>query len=572
MSTYPIEPEVLKTEAYLPWSRGRGIDVWAMFVAAMSGDVDAVRDLGDRDPALLSCELEYLTPLHFAVRENRVEVVRYLLGRGVRPVFSFEGSMVEAAELRGYTELASLLTGWMRERYGVRPEGDGIAAAIKDFDVARVKELIVGGARDADGRGGAGLWRVEGGIGLGSGGSSELVHAADRRGNRAIHWAVLTRQLDLIEWLLARGADIMAQRPDGARPLDLTNGDYHYRSWYRDLPPTGLQSHQVLLGWLIARGAYCDISVAAKIGWYQRVKELLDADPELVNRLPDHVGYYSGLPLRNAAGNGHLEVVKLLLSRGANPNEPEPGIAPFGGALHAAVGRRHHEVAKLLLEHGADANAMVESSGDVLHMAKAAQASPELIELIASHVTRRDPDIVAYEADESVLRGMLEADATAPVEPFLSRVITEGLQSQLELILRYQPDILRRQTMLSAAWWDSATFASAEQARWLLAHGLNPRLANWLGITMLHRCAAKGRIEVAEVLMEAGAELDAVESEWASSPLGWAVRHGQKEMVRWLLARGADISAPADRPWARPVEWARRSGDGEMVALLEKSA
>ncbi|HVU98623.1 MAG TPA: ankyrin repeat domain-containing protein [Puia sp.] len=550
MSTYQLpagmrEPPVLQTEAYLPWSRGRGVDVWAMFVAAMSGDLEQVRLLEARDPALLRCELEYLTPMHFAIRENRIEVVKYLLERGVRPVYSFGMPVTEAAALRGYGELADWLERWMREKYGVRPEGDAIGAAIKEFDVARVKELI--------------------------GANPELVHAADKKGNRPIHWAVLTRQIDLIDWLLSRGADIMAQRPDGARPLDLTNGDYDYRSWYRDLPPTGLQSHLVVLGWLIARGAYCDIAVAAKIGWYERVKELLDADPGLVNRQPAHVGYYSGLPLRNAAANGHLEVVKLLLARGANPNEPEPGIAPFGGALHSAVGRRHFEIAELLLEHGADANAMVESSGDVLHMAKHANASPELMELVASHVTRRDPDIIAYEADESVLRGILEADAAAPVEQFLGRLISEGLQPMLELILHYQPDILRKQTMLSQAWWDSGTFASASQARWLIERGLNPRLANWLGMAMVHRCAAKGLVDVVEVLVEFGAELDVVESEWASTPLGWAARHGQMEMVRWLVARGADVSAPADRPWARPVEWARRRGDAEMVELLENS-
>ena len=544
------EPEILKTTEYLPWSRGRGVDVWAMFVAAMNGDLERVRVLEVRDPALLSCELEYLTPMHFAVRENRIEVVKYLLDRGVRPVFSFGMPVSEAAALRGYKELAKWLERWMREKYGVRPEGDEIAAAIKDFDVVRVKELIERGTQGA---------------------GEELVHAADRMGNRPMHWAVLTRQMDLIEWLLSRGADIMAQRPDGARPLDLTNGDYDYRSWYRDLPPTGLQSHPVVLGWLIARGAYCDISVAAKIGWYARVKELLDADPGLVNRRPDHVGYYSGLPLRNAAGNGHLEVVKLLLARGANPNEPEAGIAPFGGALHSAVGKRHYEIAKLLLEHGADANAMVESSGDVLHIAKVANASPEFVEWLASYVTRRDPDIIAYEADESMLKGILEADPAAPVEHFLGRLISEDLRPMLELILRYQPDILRRQTALSEAWWNSGTIVSGEQARWLLAHGLSPRLANWLGMTMVHRSAAKGRIDVAEVLLEAGADLDPMDSEWASTPLGWAVRHGQAEMARWLVARGADISAPADRPWARPVEWAKRGGDAEMVALLENS-
>jgi ankyrin repeat protein len=410
---------------------------------------------------------------------------------------------------------------------------------------------------------------IGGGAAAGVGGRPELVHAADKRGNQPIHWAVLTRQIGLIDYLLSRGADIMAKRPDGARPLDLTNGDYFYRSSYRDLPATGLQEHEVLIGYLMARGAYCDISVAAKIGWYDRVKELLDADPGLANRLPDYVIYYSGLPLRNAAAAGHLEVVKLLLERGARPNEPEPGIAPFGGALHSAVGGRHYAIAKLLLEHGANANAMVESSGDVLSMARHVKASQEMIDLIAAHVTNRDPDIIAYEADAGVLEGLLRDDPAAPVEHWLGRLIDQDLQPQLELILRHQPDILRRQTMLSAAWWDSATFASAGQARWLLERGLNPRLRNWLGITMLHRCAAKGRVDVAEVLLEFGADPNAVETEWSSTPMGWAARHGQKEMVFWLLSQGADPWEPDDKSWAWPEDWARRKGFKEIVDLLK---
>jgi hypothetical protein len=39
----------------------------------------------------------------------------------------------------------------------------------------------------------------------------------------------MTRQLDAIDELLRRGADINSQRMDGARPIHLTNGDYFYR-------------------------------------------------------------------------------------------------------------------------------------------------------------------------------------------------------------------------------------------------------------------------------------------------------------------------------------------------------
>src|SRR5579859_5165355 len=145
------EPEVLQTEAHLPWSRGRGVDVWAMFVAAMNGDLDTIKALEARDPGLLRCELEYFSPMHFAVRENQVGVVKYLLSRGVQPILAFEEPVWVAARMRGHEEMAVLLEDWVREKYGIRPEGEVIAAAIKSFDRGRAKELIEGAAARGDG-------------------------------------------------------------------------------------------------------------------------------------------------------------------------------------------------------------------------------------------------------------------------------------------------------------------------------------------------------------------------------------------------------------------------------------
>jgi ankyrin repeat protein len=315
-----------------------------MICASIAGDLETIKTLVARDPNLINCEYEYFTPIRFAVRENQREVIDFLLEKGVSPAYELGDSLVTIACDRGYDKLAAYLESILKDRYHIIPEGKIIAGAIRAFNIGQVQALINK--------------------------QPSLVHAADERGNQPIHWAVLTRQLDLIDYLLESGADVNAMRPDGAKPLDLTNGDYHYRSWYRDLPPNGLSKHEVLIGYLMARGAYCDISVAAKIGYYDRVKKLLEQDPSLVNRHPSYVDYYSGLPLRCAAGAGHVQVVKLLLQRGANPNEPEPGIAPQGGALHAAIGGKHYEIVKLLLQHGANANAEVESSGNCLFMAK----------------------------------------------------------------------------------------------------------------------------------------------------------------------------------------------------------
>src|SRR5262245_8500646 len=77
-----IRPEALKKNDRLFWSPGTGADVWEMFCAAITGDLQTIKRLLDKDPSLVRSHYEYRTPLSFAVRENQLEVASYLLERG----------------------------------------------------------------------------------------------------------------------------------------------------------------------------------------------------------------------------------------------------------------------------------------------------------------------------------------------------------------------------------------------------------------------------------------------------------------------------------------------------------
>src|SRR5208337_2222393 len=95
---------------------------------------------------------------------------------------------------------------------------------------------------------------------------------------------------------------------------------------------------------LIRRGARIDLPVAAALGRFEDARRLL-AGANTENR---------HLALTLAADFGHVEIVRLLLDAGEDPNRYNPvGGHSHTTPLHQAAGRGHDEVVQLLVERGA---------------------------------------------------------------------------------------------------------------------------------------------------------------------------------------------------------------------------
>jgi ankyrin repeat protein len=537
-----IQPEALKKNERLVWATGTGTDVWELFCSCIAGDLEAVKRLVAKDPALVRTQYAYRTPIYFAVRENQVEIAAFLLDYGANPLgLALNDSLPQIARDRGYPEMDKLLEAKFASLHGASPQGDALATAIRERDLAKVKSLL-----DS---------------------APELLHVGDAHGNQPIHWATMTRQLDVIDELLARGADINARRQDGAHPIQLTNGDYNFRGW-RDVPQDCPTSPVQVLAHLRTRGAYVDICTAASIGDLERVRELLGQDPSLANRISEYVTYYigSGAPLKNAAARGHMEIVKLLLEHGADPNLPEEGIAPHGHALYSAVANRHFEIAKLLLEHDAYPNPEVESSADALSRAISNSDQP-MIDLLCSYGAARAVHLLAYHGDVQTAAAVFAANPALADDPeALANAAGEGQEAFVRLLLRYQPDLPRRLTF--PAWSVGAKTRALNEL--LFERGMNPSQPDWLGITPLHHLAREGDVENAAMFIEHGADLHARDEDICSTPLGWAAKFGKTQMVELLLKHHAKPNLPDDPPWATPLAWATRRGHAEIVDLLKQ--
>lgn len=149
---------------------------------------------------------------------------------------------------------------------------------------------------------------------------------------------------------------------------------------------------------LAARAPSIDFHEACALGDLDRVRQLLDADPSLLDRRS--VDGYP--PLGLAIFFRHPDVAKFLIGRGADVNavaENAQRVAP----VHAAATVRDLESMKLLLERGADANAKQQMDFTPFHGA-ASRGDLEMAKLLLAHGAK---------ADAKTSDGMSAADVAA---------------------------------------------------------------------------------------------------------------------------------------------------------------
>ena len=119
----------------------------------------------------------------------------------------------------------------------------------------------------------------------------------------------------------------------------------------------------------------------------------------------------------------------------------------------------------------------------------------------------------------------------------------------------------------SAAVADAVMKRDKDAVRTLLKEGADVNAAQGDGMTALHWASRSGDVELAQMLLYAGANVKATTRLGAYTPLMMAAEQGHAGVIAALLAAGADVKA-ANATGTTPLMLAALSGDARSVTML----
>lgn len=218
------------------------------------------------------------------------------------------------------------------------------------------------------------------------------------------------------------------------------------------------------------------------------------------------------------------------------------------GALHLAVAEGDTQVLRRLLQNGA-LTSEVKVSGDAsAHTVTFAQGD-QVLEVTAPCAWDEMRGLLLEHAHRHKNPEWFRTSASINKE--LDRLTAEyGLDSALSLCAWYE------QTHLVRAALDRGADPNWRDPK---AHGRTPLFSSAMSLDM----------DVGAILLAAGADARAIESDTGATPLHYyaAVIRTHNDLLNPLLAAGADVNA-VDCDGFRPIDYAERSGNGALQRIL----
>ncbi|XP_070190176.1 protein phosphatase 1 regulatory subunit 12A-like isoform X9 [Littorina saxatilis] len=249
------------------------------------------------------------------------------------------------------------------------------------------------------------------------------------------------------------------------------------------------------------------------------------------------VKFQDGCVFLAACSSGDKDEVKKLLERGADINTANvDGLT----ALHQACIDDNLDMVEFLVEEGADVDVCDNEGWTPLH----ATASCGFTE-IARYLLKHGANVAAVNNDGDLALDIAEDEE---MENLLQKEMdTKGVDA----------DSARR---------EEEDCMMADANRWLQDNNIEDNIHPKTGATALHVAAAKGYINVMNVLLQAGADINARDNDgW--TPLHAAVHWGQEESCQLLVEHMCDMDIKNN---ASHTVFDLASADKDMLKILDE--
>lgn len=268
--------------------------------------------------------------------------------------------------------------------------------------------------------------------------------------------------------------------------------------------------------------------------------------------------------LHHAVSGNQIEIVKFLLSEGAEPDRTYPQ-AGNETPLHIAAAKGFHEVAKVLIEGGARVDARDSNGKKPIDKATddATVAVLQPYDNKMSSIAHFFAAVKAGHVDkvEAFLKSGMDPNQKDPSKNDIGEVRdisglcyaaqdkAHGMQ-MAELLLKYGADPNIRRPAEISALHDAVMYGRADIAELLIEHGADVNIRNWNNETPLHYACDnligpdEGRLELMQLLIEKGADVNALNDE-RETPLHNATHTCPNDdftILKVLLDAGADAS------------------------------
>ena len=261
---------------------------------------------------------------------------------------------------------------------------------------------------------------------------------------------------------------------------------------------------------------------------------------------------------------GDIRSVQLLISAGADVKNRHDGYT----ALHMAY--RSSEMVNILLRAGADVNAVTDMGTPSLAIA-VMDGNTDVVQSLLAGGLKIFGDAICFAADcddMELVRILLDAGADIDgcseytKRTGLTAAVEKNNASLVKFLLDSGANVEGNPSYIEVTWEEREDCADL--------HG-----SHWNNYTPLQAAAFHGRIEVAGILLEAGADINACSIRHSKrlalngTAVQIAAHQGNMELVRLLWIAGANVNAPAYRRGGRTaLQAAVENGNREVIDFL----